>query len=144
MGLYVRNKKRSSKANVIHKELNVFDAINSYATFFNNRAYAGYVKCGNLLIPNAHPAYVEPAEFERIQSLRRTLPFNRRAENGDPQHSKRHQSPFLLAGILYCSCGYAMSGQNYGGVQYYQDFRSGKLKSGNMGIPQFGLQIIAQ
>ena len=75
----------------VHKELNVFDAINSYTIFSTIARPRGYVKCDALLIPDAHPAYVEPAEFERIQSLRRTRPFNRRAENGDPQHSKRHQ-----------------------------------------------------
>lgn len=104
----------------IHNELQVYDAINSYTTFFSNYTYAGFRKCADLLIPNAHPAYVELGDFERVQHLRRAVPHNRKSANGDPQHSKRHQSPFLLSGLLFCACGYAMSGQTYGGIQYYK------------------------
>ena len=104
----------------VHRELRVFDAINTYTTFFSNQTYAGFRKCADLLVPGAHPAYVEPGDFERVQAARRTLPHNRKAENGDPFHSKRQQSPFLLSGLLFCVCGYAMSGQVYRGEQYYK------------------------
>ena len=105
----------------IHKEFKLYPGINSYTTFFTNRTYAGVIKCGDLNVPDAHPAYVTLAEFERVQHLRRVLPHNAKAPDGDPEHSRRQQSPYLLSGVFYCGlCGAAMSGQRYGGTMFYK------------------------
>ncbi len=105
----------------VHNEFKLYPSLNSYTTFFANLTYAGVLKCGELIVPDAHPAYVALADFERIQHQRRVLPHNGKAPDGDPQHSRRQQSPFLLSGLFYCgACGAAMSGQRYGGVMFYK------------------------
>lgn len=122
----------------IHNEFKIYPAINSYTTFFDNYTYAGIVKCGAQKFPNAHPAYVTLAEFERVQHMRRVLPHNASAPDGDPQHSRRQQSPFLLSGLFYCGlCGYVMSGQRYGDVMFYKcgrRHRHGPSACGNRSI----------
>ena len=104
----------------VHNELKIFAGVNSYTTFWNNITYAGFIKCDDLTVPNAHPAYITVAEFERVQNLRRALAHNPKAPDGDPNHSRRAQSPFLLSGLLYCSCGSAMSGQTNGEHPFYR------------------------
>ncbi len=95
----------------IHRALGLFGSVGSYTTFFRNRTYAGVRKCGELLVPQAHAAYVTEQEFERVQRQGRLTPGNPRAPDGDPQHSRRARSPFLLSGILFCGlCGAAMVG----------------------------------
>jgi site-specific DNA recombinase len=95
----------------IHRETRIFNAINSYVSMFSNITYAGYRKCGEMLVPNAHDAYVTKEEFDRVQRMRRATPGNPKSPKGDPQHSRRQSSPFLLSGILYCGiCGAAMVG----------------------------------
>jgi site-specific DNA recombinase len=105
----------------VHNEFKVYNSIGCYTTFFSNRTYAGILKCGDLIVPDAHPSYVTLAEFEQVQHLRRVLPHNSKAPDGDAQHSRRQQSPFLLSGVFYCGlCGAAMSGQRYGDTMFYK------------------------
>jgi hypothetical protein len=122
----------------IHNEFKIYPAINCYTTFFDNITYAGFIKCGDLRFPNAHPAYITLAEFERVQHTRRVMPHNASAPDGDPQHSRRQQSPFLLSGLFYCGlCGYVMSGQRYGGSMFYKcgrRHRHGPSACGNRSI----------
>jgi DNA invertase Pin-like site-specific DNA recombinase len=122
----------------IHNEFKIYPAINSYTTFFDNITYAGFIKCGERKYPNAHPAYVTLAEFERVQHTRRVMPHNAKAPDGDPGHSRRQQSPFLLSGLFYCGlCGYVMSGQRYGDEMFYKcgrRHRHGPSACGNKSI----------
>jgi DNA invertase Pin-like site-specific DNA recombinase len=114
----------------IHHATRLFTAINSYPTFFSNVTYAGCRKCDDLVVENAHPAYVTKAEFELAQSVRRVTRGNPKAPNGDPNHSRRRDSPFLLSGILYCTCGAAMLGDRDNGKPFYRcgrQRRSGHL-----------------
>lgn len=105
----------------IHRVTHLFRVINSYPTFFANITYAGYRKCGELLVPNAHPAYVTREEFERVQRARRMTRGNAKAPDGDPQHSRRMNSPYLLSGILYCAlCGAAMVGDSARDYRCYE------------------------
>ena len=105
----------------IHRATRVFDSINSYTTFFTNITYAGFRKCSDLVIPNAHPAYVTEEEFNRVQAMRQPAPANR-PHGSDPNHPHRRSSlnPLLLSGILYCGyCGAAMVGNKNGRDHFY-------------------------
>ncbi len=108
----------------IHRSTNIFKVVNSYPTFFNNLTYAGYRKCGELLVPNAHPAYVSQEDFERVQRLKRLGRGNATAPDGDVNHSRRINSPYLLSGILFCGlCNAAMVGDT---ARRYRSYECGR------------------
>ncbi len=105
----------------IHRATRIFDSINSYTTFFSNLTYAGFRKCGSLLIPNAHPAYISKEQFDRVQANKQPAPANR-PRGSDPNHPRRRTSdnPLLLSGILFCGyCGAAMVGNKNGREHFY-------------------------
>jgi len=105
----------------IHRATHVFDSINCYTTFFDNKTYAGFRKCADLLIPNAHPAYVTEEEFNRVQEAKQPAPALR-PKGSDANHPHRRSSlnPLLLSGILFCGyCGAAMVGNKNGRDHFY-------------------------
>ncbi len=105
----------------IHRATALFRGVNSYLPFFSNLTYAGYRKCGELLVPDAHTAYVTREEFERVQRAKRMTRGNAKAPDGDAMHSRRMNSPYLLSGILFCGlCGAAMVGDLARGYRCYE------------------------
>ena len=79
---------------------------NSWTTFFRNRAYLGIGKCGNLEVPDHHPALVDPATFKSVQEINQKAGLN---VPGNPLHPRRLASPSLLSGLAVCiHCGSAM------------------------------------
>ncbi len=81
----------------IEDSCHLFKALNSSNDFFRRRTYLGVRVCGDLEIPNAHPAAVSAEAFARVQELldNRLRPIIA-SEHIHPVH--------LLAGLL--SCGY--------------------------------------
>jgi DNA invertase Pin-like site-specific DNA recombinase len=69
-----------------------------------NRVYLGEVHYGDLVNPEAHEPLTDPETFQAAQKT----PGRQRRNNG---------SPFLLSGLVRCSCcRYSMSGFNHGGA----------------------------
>lgn len=104
----------------IHRATRLFKGIQSYSSFFANQTYAGYRKCGDLAVPNAHPAYISKEEFDHLQQLCRPGSRNIKMPNGDANSPRRRQSPFLLSGLLFCQCGAAMVGDRDRGKPFYR------------------------
>ena len=70
------------------------------------------------IFPGQHPTLIEPEQFERVQSLRKTLRYTPR------MRGKTITRNYLLSGILRCSyCGRLMRGSSAGGNRhhYYRD-----------------------
>lgn len=78
----------------------------SWEAFFRNKTYLGIGKCGDLEIPNHHPAAVDYEIWGKVQALRVE---KRRVITGGLNHPRRVGVPSLLSGIGVCAhCGSAM------------------------------------
>jgi site-specific DNA recombinase len=111
----------------IHHETRVYRSINCYTTFFSNVTYAGYRKCAELIVPNAHPAYVSKADFDKIQERREPMVAGR-PKGSRAGHPRRRSptNPYLLTGVLFCGyCGAAMNGHL---TRHVPSYRCGKQK----------------
>lgn len=76
-----------------------------WVTFFENRHYLGYIKCGETEVynPETVPPLVDLEIFEKVQKLRQAI--STRAA-GNVLHPKRYKSPSLLSGLAVCiHCG---------------------------------------
>jgi len=91
----------------IHRATHLLKTIGSYSTWFASPTIRGAVRCGELVIENAHEPYCTKEQWDKIQSFRRVI---KRSANGNPRHPRRDHSPFVLSGILFCHCGAAMVG----------------------------------
>lgn len=92
------------------------------AVFFRNKTYLGIGKCGDLEIPNHHPALVDQETWDKVQTLRHAHPRYRKT--GKPGHPRRKGSPSLLSGVAVCvHCGapmeYTHSSSSSGRWYYY-------------------------
>ncbi len=105
----------------IHRATHLFVSINCYTTFFRNLSYAGYRKCGTLLVPDAHPAYISREDFDRIQARRQPIRAGqpRGSDLGHPRRRWR-ENPYLLSGVMCCGyCGGMMVGNRNGHAHFY-------------------------
>ena len=80
----------------------VYKSKNCWTTFFKNKSYLGIGKCGEVEVPDHHPAMIDQATWDTVQSLRR----QKRIE----AHSSFNRAPSLLSGLARCGvCGSAMN-----------------------------------
>jgi site-specific DNA recombinase len=83
----------------------LFKTKNSWTDFFTNKSYIGIGKCGELEIPNHHPAMVDMETWEAVQLVQRT----NRMKAGNSLHPGRISKPTLLSGLAVCiHCGDAI------------------------------------
>lgn len=110
----------------IDNSCHLFKALNSYNDFFRRRTYLGVRVCGDLEIPDAHPAAVDPETFERIQQV-----MDRRHR---PVVHQEHNAPVhLLAGLVVCGyCGATMAADGQRGRYVCQTLR----RKGRAGCPE--------
>ncbi len=93
-----------------HREIedacHLYNSLNAYSDFFRRRTYLGIRVCGEVEVPDAHPAAFDQATFERIQLL---LDSRLRPK----RHPEVAASPYLLSGLIVCGyCGDAVVGQS--------------------------------
>jgi len=93
----------------IHAELRLFNAVNSYSTFFTNRIYLGELRFGDQVLP----AYVEPlvdqATWDAVQAI--NAKHARPPAPQQVEHPRRAASSFLLSGLARCAlCGALLNG----------------------------------
>jgi hypothetical protein len=89
-----------------------YSQLRCWAGFFANKSYLGIRKCGDLEVPDAHPAIVTQEQWDKVQAMR-----GRKSGGAYP---RRVSSPFLLSGLLICAyCGNLMSGSSGGDWKYY-------------------------
>jgi site-specific DNA recombinase len=74
-------------------------------------------------IENAFPAIIEPAFFKRVCQMLA-------ARDPKIRHPRTVPSPYLLSGILYCSCGRAMMGHSAKSGRNFYYLCSRKYKQG--------------
>lgn len=85
----------------------LYQTKNSWSSFFANRSYLGIGKCGELEVPDHHPAATDQATWEHVQSRRATIA---RPTVDNPSHPRRMGAPALLSGLAVCiHCGAAMA-----------------------------------
>ncbi len=79
-----------------------------WSYFFRNRTYTGLFIYGGIEYPDHHPAMVDPATFERVQTRLKANQAKKHAQ-GDPNHPRRLHHPTLLSGLATCAhCGSAI------------------------------------
>jgi len=88
--------------------------------WLRSRIYLGEVRYGSLVNREAHEPLTDPDTFEKAQRM-------------PGQQRRNHGSPFLLAGLVRCSCcRYSMSGFNHGGAdRSTRVYRCGRAKTRN-------------
>ena len=75
----------------------------SWSTFFINKSYLGIGKCGEIEVPNHHPALVDLETWEAVRKLHEQI---HKRSPGNLLHPKRYHSPSLLSGLAVCiHCG---------------------------------------
>jgi site-specific DNA recombinase len=74
-------------------------------------------------VENAWPAIIDPAAFALVQE---------KMASRRPRiiHPRTIPSPYLLSGLLFCSCGHAMIGRSAKSHQYYYYTCNGSFKQG--------------
>ena len=86
----------------IHDASGLYRSRNCLPTFFRNRTYLGILKCGELEIPDAHPALCTPEEWAAVQAMNQVR---------QPVKPWGASSEYALTGLLYCGhCGAACCG----------------------------------
>ena len=74
-------------------------------------------------VENAWPAIVDPATFAQVQE-------KMASKRPKTIHPRTIPSPYLLSGLLFCSCGHAMIGRSAKSHQYYYYTCNGSSKQG--------------
>ncbi len=89
----------------IHAECDLFRGLAGYRTFWPNSTYAGIRRCGEVAVPDAHPAYDDPAQRAAILA--------RVAATAQPQRQRpRTKIVHMLSGLAYCGyCGHVLHGR---------------------------------
>ena len=78
-----------------------------WPSFFANKTYLGIGKCGDLEIPDHHPAAVDQATWDAVQKIQAAHPKHGQVSRS--AHPRRVSSPSLLSGEAVCiHCGSAM------------------------------------
>ncbi len=108
----------------IHKETRLYNAINSYRTFFENELYIGILRFGDLTIENYCEPMIDLPTWKVVQTLL-TRHSNRQhihAPNSLHPRRKSELANYLLTGIVYCgrckSPLWGMSSQQRNGSYY--------------------------
>lgn len=80
----------------------LYRSVNCWFDFFRNRSYLGIAKCGDIEIPDHHPAAITPEIWDAVKRVEQT----QKAGMNSPR-SKAY--PSMLAGLATCPhCGAAM------------------------------------
>lgn len=107
----------------IHRATGLFKCVTAYTWFFQNVSYAGYRKCGELIVANTQPAYVSREDFDKVQAAKGPRRYTG-ANCGEHPRRRKEDNPFVLSGILYCGfCGGAMVGTTNGPARNYRCLR---------------------
>jgi len=79
-----------------------------WPSFFANKTYLGIGKCGDLEIPNHHPAVVDQATWDAVQKIQGAHPKHK--QTSSVAHPRRQSAPSLLSGHAVCiHCGAAVA-----------------------------------
>lgn len=86
---------------------NLYRSKSCWPSFFANKSYLGIGKCGELEVPDHHPAAIDPATWDKVQELQAAHPG--RGKVSRVHHPRRVAYPALLSGNVVCiHCGAAM------------------------------------
>jgi DNA invertase Pin-like site-specific DNA recombinase len=95
----------------------LYKSRNCWTAFFSNKTYLGIGKCGDLEIPNHHPALIDQATWDIVQSHIDTRKHGAKPD-GKP-HPQRRGPPSLLSGYAVCiECGAGMVFERAGENQW--------------------------
>ncbi len=84
----------------------LFKAINSYTTFFNNRLYMGILEYGELIIHDYCEPIISPELWKKVQAVGEL-----RARITKDNNPRRIASTFILSGLAFCQhCGAPLNG----------------------------------
>lgn len=89
----------------IHERTHLYSSQGSYATFFSNRIYLGEMSFGDEVVPNYAPALVDLDTWNKVQEYNHRNKMISSPKTGNPDHSSRTNSPYLLSGLAFCPCG---------------------------------------
>ena len=85
----------------------LYKAKSGWPTFFANKTYLGIGKCGELEIPDHHPALVDQATWDAVQKIQGAHP--KHGKVSEAFHPRRQAAPSLLSGHAVCiHCGSAV------------------------------------
>ncbi len=93
-------------AKATHNKL--FSAVNSWTSFFRNRAYLGIGICGDLEVPDHHEPAITWEIWEAVKKQYEAHPLH--GTTGHMNHPRRVGNPTILSGFTYClECGAMMT-----------------------------------
>jgi DNA invertase Pin-like site-specific DNA recombinase len=94
----------------------LYNSLNCYTTFFNNRIYIGELTFGDLTIPDYCEPVVDKTTWDEVQRIAQ----RRKLDPSETDHPRRVRSAFKLSGLLHCSeCGSPMNGYSIYKLEYY-------------------------
>jgi len=86
----------------------LYTSLNSWHSFFRNKAYLGIGKSGDLEIPDHHEPLITWDVWEAVQKLQGAHPLH--GKKGQLNHPRRVGNPTIFSGFTYClECGAMMT-----------------------------------
>jgi site-specific DNA recombinase len=94
----------------IHKEIKLYNSLNSYVTFFSNPIYIGTLHYGDMIVENYCTPTIPKKLWDKVQGIMQAN-AGRKHLNRNTDHPRRKSSVYILSGIIKCArCGSSMNG----------------------------------
>ena len=99
--------------------------VSGVARMLRNRIYTGVLIYGGASVPDFCPMLIDTELYEKVQQVRARMSAWRGRHAGQPEPApydqiRRRESPYLLAGLIYCvNCNHPMHCQRYHAWHYY-------------------------
>lgn len=94
----------------IHKEIKLYNSVNSYVTFFSNPIYIGTLRYGDMVVENYCDPTVSKKLWDKVQAIMKDN-AGRRYLDSKTDHPRRKSSVYILSGMIKCArCGSPMNG----------------------------------
>ena len=110
----------------IHKETHIYNALNSYRTFFSNELYIGILHFGDHVVQHYCDPIVDLPTWDAIQKIQSLHADHQHLTAKNQLHPRRKSAAatYLLSGIAYCArCSsplWGMSSKQRSGSYYYR------------------------
>jgi site-specific DNA recombinase len=94
----------------IHEATHLYKSLGCYSSFFSHRIYLGEMNYGGEENLTYAPPMIDQATWDKVQQINHHHRIKNDPRSGNPDHSGRLSSPYLLSGLAFCSCGAMMNG----------------------------------
>jgi DNA invertase Pin-like site-specific DNA recombinase len=96
-------KAAGSSLTEIHKATRLYNSLNSYRSFFQNKLYIGILEFADLTLENYCRPIIDRQTWDAVQRILALHADLQSASAKNSLHPRRRSSTYLLSGIAYCA-----------------------------------------